>query len=152
MAIFRQLEDLISGTSLESVIVKELVFKEEDYSDPVKKGSISIQAKPSFKVSEERHKIILDLSIQVQGFSDSDSEPVPVFTAELCLNTIFDVTAEYDLTELKDIGDEPEFLIDYMCRQIYPIARVRLQEVLGNSVYMGVQLPWQVSFKGTLER
>jgi len=154
MAIFRKLEDLISGTSLENVIVKELVFKEEDYSDPVKKGSLSIQARPSFKVNEKLNKIILDLRVLVQGFSEGEGEdgPAPVFTVDLCLNTIFDVVAKYDLAELKDMSEEPEFIIDYMCRQIYPIARVKLHEVLSNSVYMGVQLPWQVTFEGGLER
>lgn len=149
MAIFSKLEDLVKGVLLESVILSELSFKEENSSDVVKKGKITIESKPSFNLlkKESDQKIFLELDIHVSGIGQDDAgENMPILSAQASLKCYFDVAGEYNLDNFKRIDDEPEFFVEYICRQVYPVARVALHGAIDGSGYKGITLPWHIPF------
>lgn len=151
MAIFNDFEDFISGVSLENLFVKELSFKEEQVpASAKKKGSATIESTPDYKAlthKTEQQKLLLDLTINVSAFGeDEDGSSHPMFTAMASLRCYFDVASNFNLEDLKDIKNEPNFVIEHTCRQIYPVARVMLNDALDKSGYRGIHLPWHVPF------
>jgi len=142
-------EQVLRGTTLNEIIIPSFSLKVSKVPERGK-GKVSITSNTEYQINDEQNKLIVILTLSIVGIidtdTDTDSDEDPAFQLGCTSTGIYMVSPEINLNQVSDINSSSPYFNDVVAKEMYPVIRSKMQEMLDLSGMRGVQLPWSIQF------